>query len=412
MRRKYLTHLKKPFQRLFAVVLTLVCLFGSSFQANALLISNGTGSSGGSGNNSVTGSGSYGLPAFVDDEYINAPAYRFTVVSSAGTQKTTSVDIYKAAYSKYAGTAYHKTKTKYPKTLLKSVYTTATLNTEAVNDACYIDSDLGLSLPADTTEMYDSWSVYTDYINTLMGAMWNNDTTYLSDNNYYLLIEPIYPVKLEGQYHSLTVTEMAVYGAYKFGADTVPPSSGEQNSWAWISNYTNKLYPNALRQKADEAGLTAASELTARASFKTIIENGYGAMTVSAEDLGATETGDPPEIVRWAYEQVNVEYTSATYHGFYVYLQVENADTVKIPTWTILNGQDDLIWYDAVKLAKEYNGIWYNYVRFIPFSEHNDEVGTYATHFYAYNDYGNLIFNNSVAYRVFIFLSSKTPQWC
>lgn len=56
-------------QRLLALVLALVCVFCSNLEASALIISNGTASSGGSGNSASSGSGSYGLPAFVNANY-------------------------------------------------------------------------------------------------------------------------------------------------------------------------------------------------------------------------------------------------------------------------------------------------------------------------------------------------------
>lgn len=367
----------------FAIVLVITCFFGYSFDASALLISNGTASSGGSGNSASSATGHYDLPAFVNDNYINAPAYRFSVVDGNGNAMLTSADVFKAAYSKYAGTDYHKLETKYPKTELKSIYKTSTpLNSKAVNNACYIDSNIGLSLPTNTIEMANSWSDNQAFISTLMNKLWGKDTNYLGANNYYLLIEPIYPATLKGQSHALTVTEIAVYGANEFGANTVPPSSGDANSFAWISNYTNKLYPNALRLKKTEAGLFAPAELIDRASFATIIENGYGAMTVSAKALGVESApAEPPEILQWTYEQSGAE-------GFMIYVDVNNADTLQIPVWTELAGQDDLVWYDAVYLPRQIDGHWYNWARYVYFSDHNNELGKYNTHFYAFNTDG------------------------
>ncbi len=57
---------------------------------------------------------------------------------------------------------------------------------------------------------------------------------------------------------------------------------------------------------------------------------------------------------------------------------------VKMPTWTINNGQDDLIWYDASMFSTRA-------IRRIYYADHNNEKGKYMTHIYAYDANGNLI---------------------
>ena len=253
----------------------------SSFSASALTF-NGNASSGNSGNASVNASGGYGLPAFVDNEYNSAPAYRFTVIDGSGNVKGASYDVFKAAYTKYAATSYHKFSSKQPKTVLKNTYNKSSFTTSAVNANTKTDTTgIGLSLPAKTTDL-KAWCTAAN-IGTVLNKLWGWNVAKLESSGWCVLIEPIYPVKLQSQYHSLTVTEMAVYGAALFGANVVPASSSNPDSWAWISNYTNKLYPNALRIATSFVGLPAASELSARASFGTIVTGGYGAAIVYGE---------------------------------------------------------------------------------------------------------------------------------
>lgn len=72
--------------------------------------------------------------------------------------------------------------------------------------------------------------------------------------------------------------------------------------------------------------------------------------------------------------------------GFYEIL-VEgipsNVTEVEFPTWTINNAQDDLVWGKGERMSQN---SWR--IR-IPFSAHNNEVGSYVTHIYSHDSYGN-----------------------
>ncbi|ANY70794.1 hypothetical protein BBD42_17300 [Paenibacillus sp. BIHB 4019] len=71
--------------------------------------------------------------------------------------------------------------------------------------------------------------------------------------------------------------------------------------------------------------------------------------------------------------------------GYEVYVDGvgEMAKRVSFPTWTNLNGQDDLVWSEGEKVAEGTWKVW------IPFSEHNYEKGSYNTHIYTYDAAGN-----------------------
>ena len=62
--------------------------------------------------------------------------------------------------------------------------------------------------------------------------------------------------------------------------------------------------------------------------------------------------------------------------------------TVRFPTWTVNNGQDDIKWYDtkfenySSRNCKVYWTTAYK-------SDHNNETGTYVTHIYR-NDTTNI----------------------
>ena len=57
---------------------------------------------------------------------------------------------------------------------------------------------------------------------------------------------------------------------------------------------------------------------------------------------------------------------------------------VLFPTWTEANGQDDIIYHEGTILGNTANV-------YIKTSEHNNEIGTYITHIYAYDQAGNAL---------------------
>ena len=66
-------------------------------------------------------------------------------------------------------------------------------------------------------------------------------------------------------------------------------------------------------------------------------------------------------------------------------------DRVQFPTWTELNGQDDLIadWGTNPKARGSINGNTVTYT--VNIADHNNEFGNYTTHIYAYDKCGNYV---------------------
>ncbi len=86
----------------------------------------------------------------------------------------------------------------------------------------------------------------------------------------------------------------------------------------------------------------------------------------------------------------DVTISQVTSKGYRVTCRVSDnvgVTSVRFPTWTDNNGQDDLIWHDGTILGN----IATCYVNA---SEHNNETGIYITHIYAYDAAGN---NHSVS---------------
>lgn len=361
---KKITVLLKP----LLIVLLVICLGANSVSA---LTWDGAASSGGVGSENSPGAFEVG---YLDSA--KASGYRFSVVNSSGAVQKGPVDVFR-----YATNSSHinraKLTVKYSKSLLKSAYSFASFATTTSTANCYYDTNLGLSLPELTTGI-ETWCSKAN-VNTLFSNVgWGISVDTCDANGWSVLVEPIFAVKLNGENCVFTVTEIAAYGAYIYGENNYVASSSSATSWANISYYTNRDWPNSLRAENGYGLFAAAPALsTYKTPFKTIITSGYGVGILYGENI----VGSPPEVVSWTYKQDGTS-------GFTVYVKTNDADSLKIPTWTQKGDQDDLIWYDATASTNNIGGTTYNWKLYVPFSSHNGETGTYITHFYAYNNYG------------------------
>ena len=364
--------MKKIVLRTVSLVLAVLFLLFGTINVSALNF-NGTSSAGGDGSSTTASSGGYAIPNMIANNSNRAVGYRFTVINNAGGAVTSSIDVFR--YSTYTAdgifyAGYQKFDTKLCKTELKACYTSRAFSTSGTTAGVCHDSDMGLTLPNDTTGI-EGWSTDAN-LGVVLKGLWGYSVSTLENNAWAILIEPIFPIKLQSVYHALTPTEIAVYGASKFGSGSNGNSSSNANSFGFIANYSNRYYPNSLRLTSTYVGLAAAENLTSRTTFASIINNGYGCAIAYANLLSYK-----PEIVRWTYYQ-------NSYDGFYVYIYTLRTASLSVPTWTDLGGQDDLIWHSATSQGNTIRGQYYNWAVYIPRSSHKNEIGHYTTHFYAY----------------------------
>ncbi len=267
--------MKKIITLAVSLVLAAFCICGFSVSA---LTFNGTTSASGDGSSTTASTGGYAIPSMLADNSNRAVGYRFSVVNKQGGTAKTPMDMFRKktrvgddrAYQKY-----EKFKTKYPKTYLKANYTKLKISTTTDTTGCVFDETWKLYLPESTTGL-KAWC--TDaHIGTILSKKWSIKVSDLKTNRWAILVEPLFPVKIENTYHTLTVSEIASYGAAKFGASSNGGSSSNSNSWGFISNYTNMHLPNSLRLTSTYLGLTAvSSKSTSRISFSSILSKGYG----------------------------------------------------------------------------------------------------------------------------------------
>jgi hypothetical protein len=153
-------------------------------------------------------------------------------------------------------------------------------------------------------------------------------------------VEPLYDVRLQGTYHSVTTTELAIYGKYILGANSDGGSSSTSASWGFISSYTNKYYPNSLYTPDGQGLWDGVDALSRRATFYTIINSGYGvgiAYTETKPDFSPNLSINICEAWKGSKSNRSFYYGCSNGSSFYNYSYANgypiNGDTV----WFALN---------------------------------------------------------------------------
>ncbi len=114
-----------------------------------------------------------------------------------------------------------------------------------------------------------------------------------------------------------------------------------------------------------------------------------GVFILSTKSAAVTDT-EVPKVVRTTT-------VANTASSFYVYAYATDdvgVTSVKFPTWTNNNDQDDLKWHEGVQGSWTVGGQTYNWRSLVNIADHNNEKGTYTVHVYAYDAAGK---NSAVA---------------
>lgn len=91
-------------------------------------------------------------------------------------------------------------------------------------------------------------------------------------------------------------------------------------------------------------------------------------------------------------KEAKTEYASGNKIELSCYVPI-GTTSVYFPTWTVVNGQDDLIWYDGTVSGGKGKIS-------IDVSNHGNAGGNYITHIYAYDKYNNLISNTGTSLSI------------
>ncbi len=251
--------------------------------------------------------GGYGIKGTWASKPSTILALRFSFYNGdTGETKGTAIDIYKSAYADYMN--WNKLNVKYNKMQLRELYNEDALNVGFTTDEsnCYVENsgDLGLpgGLPDYTSELAD-WQTDDNNLNAILQSMEIDDVGSIYDfqTGDYLVVEPIFPVYIDGAWFALTVTEIAVLGSdgdLNGIGDDYEGNRSEGNSganWKFIADYTNMHFPNSLfldQAWIDSDGLAileteSVPALAKKTTFDAIINNGYGiGIAFTFEELG------------------------------------------------------------------------------------------------------------------------------
>jgi len=264
--------MKNRITKMLALLLAFVCLV-SSLSVTCFALEWDGSSGGGAGNGKAADVRGFAVRRYPDD---NCLGYRFSIVNKSGANKVSKViDVFRNEYyGNYEITNAYKFSTKYNKKQLINNQNSG-FSTSKTSTNCYKEADMGFATALGEPSTMKTWQANNNNLNKILSKLGAGSISTLS-NGDKILVEPLYDVMIEGTYHSVTATELALYGKYYLGENSDGGASSTASSWGFISTCTNKLYPNLLYTPDGQGLWTAATELTKRATFKTIINSGYG----------------------------------------------------------------------------------------------------------------------------------------
>lgn len=263
--------MKKKTIRVLSVFLAAVTLI-SSLAVTAYALNWDGSSAGGGGAGTSAGPNGYAIMTTDDNCMVG---YRFSVVDkNGGTKNGKVIDVYRN--NRYANQAFnwHKFTTKWNKKELKDNQNGG-FSTSKTTANCFKEADMGFAQSLPVTSGMNAWQNDTRNLNPVLSRLGIGGISSLK-NGDKILVEPIYDVRLESVWHSLTVTEIALYGKHILGANSNGGASKTSASWGFISEYTNRHFPNALFTPDGQGLWTGVGKLSKRATFYTIINDGYG----------------------------------------------------------------------------------------------------------------------------------------
>lgn len=267
-----------------ALLITVVLLI-SAFAVGASALEWDGASQEGGGYGTDAGTVGYALRTLDD----NVIGYRFSLVDASGSNKVSKViDIFRDYWLGDNGyAALYKFVPKYNKCQLianqDGSYSTVFNTTN-----CYKEANLDFATAFPAPAEIETWQNNASNVNKvleLLGAG-SVDDLVLGDK---LIIEPIYDVRLESVWHAATLTEIAVYGRHLFGGSSIGGATGNPETFGFIATYTNRYYCNELYTPDGQGLWEAATPVSQRVTFDTIISKGYGVGIAYTQETGTPE---------------------------------------------------------------------------------------------------------------------------
>lgn len=203
-----------------------------------------------------------------------------------------------------------------------------------------------------------------------------------------------------------------------FTSDTTPPTISNvritdvnEDGYTVVCNVSDNVgiskveFPswNTDKHRGEDAnwiqGSVSGNTASARISLSTLksgaVQGNY-VTHIYAWDSSGNKSCVPTSIVyidRTAPTLTDIKVVEKDSKGYTVECKASDAsgvDRVQFPTWTAKNDQDDIAkdwWTNQAVRGTRVSGDIYRFR--VNISEHNNEVGSYVTHVYAYDKYGN-----------------------
>lgn len=271
-------------RRLFAAALALLlalCL--TPCRNTAALFWEGSST----GGNVSTSTGAHGYSCRFANSNKDCIAWRFSVVNSAGQTVSKVIDIFrcnKINGKQWGVTAYNRAyvfMAKYNKCGLIARQTEA-MQTGRNTANCYLESELALASLLPNPGDMQHWIMTLVNLNSILQKCGIAQGAAGLRAGEKLLVEPMFDVtladstaRLGHMAHALTVTELALIGRAIYGENS-DAGTGVDGTFSYISNYTNRHYPNSLFTEDGKGLWGNAVPLSKKATFKTLIQAGYG----------------------------------------------------------------------------------------------------------------------------------------
>lgn len=241
----------------------------------------------------------------IDPTYENVVGYRFSIVDSSGSLKSSSkaVNIYldnttygEDAYSSAqrfitSGESVERLANKKMLANGKKIKSTTT----AQSGREYLASEVGFySIPNQNPSKISSWIQNTSNTRknlTQVYAACSGGTYNSAGVEDYVLIEPIVRIQLAGVVTAATPTELAIYGASVSGGGQYDGSNGNLSNTGsetlWnLQYYINREFPNLLYVDEDIDVYDAVSIKTSgRYTYNNIVKKGYGCSVLKVSNV-------------------------------------------------------------------------------------------------------------------------------
>ena len=141
----------------------------------------------------------------------NCIGYRFSVVDKSGNTKGgTVIDVFRnTTYGNMEYSSAYKFTVKYNKKQLINNQNNS-FSTSKNTSNCYKETDMGFASALPTPDGMNSWQSNHNNLNRVLSVLGVGSVSNLK-NGEKVLVEPLFDVRLQSIYHSVTVTELLLY---------------------------------------------------------------------------------------------------------------------------------------------------------------------------------------------------------